>query len=50
MVWIERAPAKINLTLDVLEKRKEPGIVIMTGSLYLLAQWRHILQEVFRAQ
>ena len=34
----------------VLEKRKEPGIVIMTGSLYLLAQWRHTLQEVFRAQ
>lgn len=23
MVWIERAPAKINLTLDVLEKRKD---------------------------
>lgn len=34
----------------VLSKRNEPGIVILTGSLYLLAQWRHTLQNALGAQ
>ena len=34
----------------VLAKRSEQGIVILTGSLYLLAQWRHTLQHALRAQ
>ncbi|WP_010303588.1 bifunctional folylpolyglutamate synthase/dihydrofolate synthase [Kurthia senegalensis] len=39
-----------NALQAVVEKRKEPGFVIMTGSLYLLAQWRHELLEAFKGQ
>ncbi len=39
-----------NALQAVIEKRKEPGFVIMTGSLYLLAQWRHELLEAFKGQ
>lgn len=39
-----------NALQAVLEKKKEPGFVIMTGSLYLLAQWRHDLLEAFKGQ